>query len=165
MAVARPDIRGQPPPWVAGCNEALASRWTFELNYISFRVGQVNRRTFPLRTISRFHRAGLNAVHLQVIPNVRDVEWFDAKAEVIEIPRFGHGCGSAHAAEFSIYWHQVDERVAGTQLNEPDLILPPLNDAAERLAIEAQHACDIDNAQYKVVDLADTEHAAVGSAG
>jgi hypothetical protein len=150
---------------VAGCNEALARRWTFELNYISFRVGEVDRRTFPLRTISRFNRAGLNAVHLQVIPNVRDVEWFDAKAEVIEIPRLGPRCGSAHAAEFSICWHQVNERAAGAQLNEPDLILPPLHDAAQRLAIEAQHACDIDNAQDKVVDLADMEHAAVGLAG
>jgi hypothetical protein len=62
-------------------------------------------------------------------------------------------CCAANLAEFSIYGHQIEQRATSTELNQTNPILATLDRAAEHLAVKANHAVEVDNAQDKMVDF------------
>jgi hypothetical protein len=43
-------------------------------------------------------------------------------------------------------------------LNQANFVLASLYRASKRTAVEAKHAVKVDNAQYKMVDFANTDH-------
>jgi hypothetical protein len=80
------------------------------------------------------------------------------KAEVIQVAGFLSRCRAACSAEFALHRHEIDDRLARSQLNQADLVLASLNRTSENSAVEAKHAVDVDNAQYKMVDFANADH-------
>ena len=72
------------------------------------------------------------------------IEWFDSDAEMVDISRLTARRAAPRAAQLTIDRNEVDQRTAGTQLHEPDLILPPFDPAAENLAVKAQHLRQVD---------------------
>ena len=82
------------------------------------------------------------------------VERLDAQAEVVEVAAFPAGRGAAGAAERAVDRHEVDQRAPGTQLDQADVVLAPLDRAAEDVAIEGEHRRGVADAQDDVVDLA-----------
>ena len=89
--------------------EALPTWRPFQLDDIALRIGDVDRRAFSLRAVSRRQRAGFHIVCGQLTPNVGFVEGFDAKAEVIEISTFLSGRRTARASELAIHRYEVDQ--------------------------------------------------------
>jgi hypothetical protein len=80
------------------------------------------------------------------------------KAEMIQVASFFSGCRAARSTEFAIHRHEVNDRSAGSQLNQADLVLASLDRTSENSAVEAKHAVEVDNTQYKMVDFANADH-------
>ena len=93
----------------------------------------------------------------------RFVERLDAQAEVVEVAAFPAGRGAAGAAEGAVDRHEVDQRAPGAQLDQADVVLAPLDRAAEDVAIEGEHRRDVADAQDDVVDLAHADHGAAAA--
>jgi hypothetical protein len=53
--------------------------------------------------------------------------------------------------------HQVDQAPTGAQLDETEALLPPLDRAPKHLAIEMQHALEVDDSQHEVIDFPDLD--------
>jgi hypothetical protein len=83
-----------------------------------------------LRTVPRLARAGLHATRGQVSTNGSLVEGFDAKAEMLEVAPLRARRRPAGSTQFSANGNQVDQRAAGAQLNQAQIILPALHRAA-----------------------------------
>lgn len=45
-------------------------------------------------------------------------------------------------------------------MNQADFVLPPLNHASERAAVELQHALEVEDAQHQMIDLPNADHVA-----
>jgi hypothetical protein len=90
--------------------------------------------------------------------NARFVEWFHPETEVIQVARFLSRRGTAGSAEFAIHGHEINDRSAGAQLNQANFVLASLHRTSESAAVEAKHAVEVDNAQYEMVDFANTDH-------
>src|SRR6185369_3166521 len=88
----------------------------------------------------------------------RFVEGLDAEADVVQVAAFRPRRRAAGAPELAVDGHEVDQRAAGAQLHEADLVLAPLDRAAQPLAIETQDAREVGDAQDDVVDFADVDH-------
>ncbi len=86
------------------------------------------------------------------------VERFYAHTEVIHIERLRPRRGAAHASEFPIHWHEIDERTSGAQLDQAEIILAFLDVAAEHVAVEACHFLGVDDAEHHVIDFANADH-------
>jgi hypothetical protein len=97
-----------------------------------------------------------------VLPKVRSnggfVERLDAQAEVVEIAPLDAGSRATGAPELAIDGHEINERAAGAKLQEADLVLPALDRASQRAAVEGQHPVQVDHAQDKVIDVKDADH-------
>jgi len=90
--------------------------------------------------------------------NARFVESFHPKTEVIQVARFLSRRCAAGSAELAIHGHEINDGSAGTQLNQANFVLASLQRASESAAVEAKHAVEVGNAQYKMVDFANTDH-------
>jgi len=99
-------------------------------------------------------------VRLQAGADGALVERLDAQAEVGEIAAFLASRRAAGAAERAVDRHEVDQRASGAQLDQADVVLAPLDRAAEDVAIEGDHRRDVADAQDEVVDLAHADHGA-----
>jgi hypothetical protein len=97
-------------------------------------------------------------VRFEMAANARFIEWIDPKAEVIQVASFPAGCRAARSTELAIHRHEINDRSAGSQLNQADLVLAPLDRAPKNFAVEAKHAVDVDDAQDKMVDFANADH-------
>ena len=86
------------------------------------------------------------------------IERLDAKAEVIEVSTFLRWWGTTRFAELTVHRHEIDQRTPRAKLNQPDGVLASFNRAPEHFAVEANHAIEVDHAQYKVVNLTDANH-------
>jgi len=145
--------------------ERLADWRTFELDNVSFRVGDIDGGAFSLGSVAHFDRAHLDAAFLEVAANTGFVEWLHPQTEVIEIsPLLGRG-GAAGSAQFAIDGHQIDDGSARTQLDKADRVLPSFHGATQHAAIEMKHAFEVDNAQNEVINLADVDHGGRDEAG
>ena len=61
---------------------------------------------------------------LQVAADGGLVERLDAQAEVVEVAPLAPGRHTAGAAQRTVHRHQVDQRAAGAQLHQADVVLP-----------------------------------------
>ena len=91
-------------------------------------------------------------------PNRRFIEWFDAQAEVVEVPALIPWWRSTRLTKLTIDGNQVNERAPGTKLNKADNVLPALDRAPEDTAVEEEHSVQIYDAQHQVIDFADVNH-------
>src|SRR3990167_106778 len=112
---------------------------SLEFDDIAFRVRDVDRWTFTFRAVTRFRRARRDSMCRKMAADCRRVERFDAKAEMIEVAAFLAGRGTPCPAEFAVDRHQVQQRPARPQLNQPYEILAPLDRASKHVAVEAKH--------------------------
>ena len=135
--------------------------WSLELDDIALGVRDIDRRALSLGAIAQDDRAGGDAVCFEMAMHAGLVKRVYPKAEMIEVPSFLSRCCAAGFAELAIYRHEIDDRSARSQLNQADLVLASLDRASKNLAVEAKHPVDVDNAQYKVIDFADTDHRCV----
>jgi hypothetical protein len=140
--------------------ESLVSRCTLKFDNIGFRVGDIDGRALALSTVACGDRADLDALCLQMAANVRFVEWLHPDAEVIHVAPFPSWRRASGFAEFAVHWNEINERPTGTQLYKADFVLPPLYGASENVAVKVKHAVEVDNAQYKMVDFANSDHCA-----
>jgi hypothetical protein len=97
-------------------------------------------------------------MRLQMAANARFVEWLHPQAEVIKIARFLAGRRTASFAEFAIDGYQINDRSTSAQLDQANFVLPSFYGAPEGTAVEAKHAVEVYNAQYKVIDFANMDH-------
>ncbi len=93
-----------------------------------------------------------------MVANSSFIEWLYPKAEMIEVVSFFARCCAARSTEFAIHRHEINDRSAGSQLNQADLILASLDRTSENSAIEAKHVVDVDNAQHKMADFTNADH-------
>ena len=77
---------------------------------------------------------------------------------MIEVACFFSRRCAAGFSEFAIYGYEINDRPASAQLDQAKVVLASLHHTSERTAVEAEHAVEIDNAQYKMVDFANTDH-------
>jgi hypothetical protein len=77
---------------------------------------------------------------------------------VIDVSTFPSRGHTADLAKLAIDLHQIDQRSPRPQLDQADFILPALYCAAKHLTVEAQHAVEVDNTKYKMIDFANTDH-------
>jgi hypothetical protein len=92
--------------------------------------------------------------------NVRLVERFHPETEVIQITCFPSWRCAAGSAEFAIHGHEINYRSAHAKLNQANFVLASLYRTSESATVKAKHAVEVDNAQYKMVDFANTDHRA-----
>jgi len=111
-----------------------------------------------LCSIAYGDRADLDAVCLEMTTKARFIKRVYPKAEMIEVTSFFSRCRAARSAEFAIHRHEINDRSASSQLNQADLVLASLDGASENSAVEAKHAVDVYDAQYKMVDFANADH-------
>jgi hypothetical protein len=95
---------------------------------------------------------------LQIAANARFVEWFYPETEVIQVACFLSRCCAAGSAEFAIHGHEINDRSASAQLNQANFVLASLYRTSESAAVKAKHAVEVDNAQYQMVDFANSDH-------
>src|SRR5262249_43715949 len=108
--------------------------------------------------IARFGGAGGDVQRGEVRAQRGLVEGLDAKAQVVEVAPFAARCRAAGASELAVQRDEIQHRAAGAKLDQADLVLAPLDAAAQAVAVEAQHGRHVDHAQHDVVDLADMDH-------
>ena len=92
--------------------------------------------------------------------NARFVERFHPEAEVIQVACFPSWRCAASSAEFAIHGHEINDRSPRAKLNQANFVLASLYRTSESAAVEAKHAVEVDDAQYKMVDFANTDHRA-----
>jgi hypothetical protein len=86
------------------------------------------------------------------------IEGLDAYTEMIHVaPFLARGC-TALFPELPVDRHQVDHDVAGTQVDQSQIRASPVHGAAQGIAIERDHAFEIDDAQDDVVNVLDLDH-------
>ena len=85
----------------------------------------------------------------------RLVDPVDAQREVVEVAALAAGGRTAHAPEFAFDVDEIDQRASGAELDQPELLLPLLDRAAEHVAIEADHPVHVAHAQHEMVDAED----------
>ena len=86
------------------------------------------------------------------------VERIDPKTEVVEVACVFARRGTAGSAQFAIHRNQVDEGRAGAKLDQPDLVLPPFDGAAKRIAVETKHGFEIDHSKDQMIDITNMNH-------
>lgn len=145
----------------------MSSRQTFgrpfQFNRVAFWIVEVHGRTFALGAITRFDRAGIDAMIRQVRANAGCIEGIDAQAEMIHVATFTPRRRTTFATQLSINRDQIDQRTTGAQLDQTNLVLTALDRATQHVAIERQHCIEIDDAKDKVIDFVDLDHVCHGS--
>jgi hypothetical protein len=101
----------------------------------------------------------------KVAANARFVEWVYPNTEMIHIASLFSGSCPARPAEFAVHWNEINERSTSTQLNQPELVLPPLDCAAKNAAVEVKHGVEVCDTQYEVVDFPNVDHYVHKAAG
>src|SRR5215471_10715454 len=86
------------------------------------------------------------------------VEGLDAEAKMVHVSARSGWRSAARAAQYSIHRHQVDERAAGPELSQPDLLLFSLYFTTQHVAIEPEHLVEIDNSKDNMIDLSYLDH-------
>jgi hypothetical protein len=138
--------------------QPLTLRWPLELDDVALWVRDVDGGPLSLCPIAQGDRTGLDAVCLEMATKARLIKWVYPKAEMIQVASFLSGCCAACPAEFAIDGHEIEDGSARSQLNQADLVLASLDRTSENPTVEAKHAVEVDNTQYKMVDFANADH-------
>lgn len=160
FGTARIAFRGplSPVPRRSDRVDGLPTGRPLQLDNISLGISDIDGRTSALRTIAQGDRANLDAVRLKFPADALIVEGFDPQAEMIQVPSLSSGSRATGFAKFAINGNEIQNRPASAQLNQPDLVLALLDRAPESPAVEAKHFFNVDDAQYKMVDFANSDH-------
>ena len=129
-----------------------------ELDGIAVGILDVNRRPCAFRAITPLGWARFDALGVQLSPYCRLVEGIDPDTEMVEIPALRTGWPAALSADLAVHGYDVDQRAAGTQLNESDIVQAPLHRHAEDIGVEGNHRFHALGAQHQMVDFADLNH-------
>jgi hypothetical protein len=96
-----------------------------------------------------------------VLDEVRDdrerVERLDLEREVVHVPTFSAGRGAASLPQLAVHRYEIDHRLAGAKLDEPELLPRALDLAAEHVAVKARHPERVGDAQYDVIETKDVD--------
>jgi len=65
---------------------------------------------------------------------------------------------AARPPKLALQRHEINDRSAGSQLNQANLVLASLDGTSENSAVEAKHVVGVDDAQYEMVDFANADH-------
>ena len=77
---------------------------------------------------------------------------------MVQVPSFRPRSGAARTTQRTVDRHEVYERATCPKLNESNLVLSPLDGAAEHVAIKGQHSAKVVDTQYEMINLADFQH-------
>jgi hypothetical protein len=77
---------------------------------------------------------------------------------MIQIACLFSGRRTTGPAELAVDWHQVNEGLTGTKLDQANFVAPALDRAAEDVAVEVQHAIEADHPENQMVDFANRDH-------
>jgi len=129
-----------------------------QLDEIVLRVIDVDRYALALGAKARANLPYARLVCLQVFHDLLDVERMDPQANVIHVASFLAGGSTAKPSKLAVYGHEIDHRVAGPEMHEPELRPAPLYAATQHRAVETDHPLDVADAQNHMVDVSDLEH-------
>ena len=129
-----------------------------ELNDITVRIGDIDRRSLSLGAIPGGNRPGFETMGFQMGADAGFIERFYTQAEMIQIACLFSGRRTTGTAEFAVDWHQVNEGLTGTKLDQTNFVAPALDRAAEDVAVEVQHAIEADHPEHQMVDFANRDH-------
>jgi uncharacterized protein YllA (UPF0747 family) len=90
-------------------------------------------------------------------PDRRLIERCDLQREVIKIAPLFPRSSTAGAPELSCQWHEIDDRFAGTKLDQADIVAPDLDRAAKPIDIKVEAARQVRNAKHNMVKGVDSE--------
>lgn len=77
---------------------------------------------------------------------------------MVHISTLGARCGAALPSEFPFQGDEINERATGSELNEANLVLAPLNIAPQNIAIEMEHCLFVDNPKNQVINFTNGDH-------
>ncbi len=77
---------------------------------------------------------------------------------MIEVARFGARSRAAPASQFASHRHEIDQRGAGAELVEAEVLLHLLHRAAEHIDVEAHHRVEVGHPQNEVIQVLDPKH-------
>jgi hypothetical protein len=77
---------------------------------------------------------------------------------VVHVPTFRPRCSTAFFAELSVYWNEIDHRLAGAQLYQSDVLPRALDAATQDVTVKLGHAGRIPHAQHDVIETEDVDH-------
>src|SRR6185312_1100646 len=131
-----------------------------ELDRVAFGVGDVNRGAQAFGAVTRLDGSGGDARIAQMPADGVQVERLDAETEVVEVPALGPRRRTARAAQRPVDRHQVHQRPPRAQLHQANIVLAPLDSAAQHRAVEMQHRVQIDDAKNDMVNFPEGDHLA-----
>src|SRR5260221_13869390 len=105
----------------------------FQLDLIAFRVIEIDRRSVAFRTVALDGFADRYAERRKSRDDGVTVERFDAKAEMIHVGRRTRRCLALFDRD------KVEQRGAGTHLDQADAVQLALDLEAQRLLVEPDH--------------------------
>ena len=98
--------------------EGLSAGWPLEFDNIALGIRHVQGGSLSFGAEALGNGANFDAACLEMAANARCVEWVNPKAEMIQIARLFAGCSATGAAKFAVDRHKINERPAGSQLDE-----------------------------------------------
>ena len=129
MPSRRPDARDmEAMNPCSGASVGSATRRTFQLHHIAFRIGDVDRRAFSLGSVPGCQWSRFYVVRAKLAANGGFVERIDAKAEVIEVPSFLPRRRTTGLAKLTIHRDEVDEGAPGAPARRPFTTSPDDDD-------------------------------------
>ena len=78
---------------------------------------------------------------------------------MIQVAAFLPGRCTTGFAELAINGHEIDDRPPSAKLDQANFVLTSLDRAAQRSAVKVKHCFEVNNAQHKVINVANVEHA------
>ena len=122
-------------------------RRAFELDLITFRIVEVDRRSVSLRPIALNGFADRYAERRQPRDDGVTIERRHAEAEMVHV----RGVLGALAG------NQIEHRSTGPHLHEMDPLDPTLDVEPQHLLVEAHHRREVADPQHDMVDSFDME--------
>ena len=141
----------------------LAVGRSFQLDRISFRIGEVDRNAVALRAVAIANRTDGNVMPLQVRDDRFLIERFDAKAEMVEVKAACPGAGRPRlSASTRSSMHSPTRRCDIGELGSIGHVF-----RAQHVTVKSAHGVDVPDSQNQVVDVANLNlcHFASSSVG
>ena len=91
-------------------------------------------------------------MELQVFDDCLFVERLDAQTEVIDVAPFGARRRAAFASQRAVDGNQVDQRRAGANMDEAEIVPAPDDFASEHPAIEIDRLLEVENPKDQMID-------------
>ncbi len=114
---------------------------------VAIRIAEIERLAPSGCAVPFGNRADRHTVRFQMEPHFVCIEAGNGEAEMVHV---ANGVGRQWLPR-----KQVDERAAHAQMGEPDLVSPPIQRAAENIAVEPDGAIEIGHPDDDMIDSGD----------